>query len=114
MNKLDYIYIFMQSNLIEVFVYFIFYRKVLSFGKTFGLVTFSNSITHPIVFFGFMAAGWSYLKATLFAEIFAIVGEALLHGYFGKLPYRRTWAASTLSNLLSWQLAPILTYFLFF
>jgi hypothetical protein len=114
MDKLSYLYIFLQSNLIEVFIYYIFYRKFMSFGKSTALVTFSNSLTHPIVVFGFMTSGLSYLKSVLVAEAFAIIAEWLLHGYFGRVAYRRTFIASAVANLVSWQLAPILTYYLFF
>ncbi|MBO9668058.1 MAG: hypothetical protein J7501_14750 [Bdellovibrio sp.] len=114
MDKLSYLYIFLQSNLIEVFVYYIFYRKLMSFGTNTALVSFSNSLTHPIVVFGFMTSGMSYLKSVLVAEAFAIIAEGLLHGYFGKISYRRTFLASSIANLASWQLAPLITYFIFF
>lgn len=111
---LSYLYIFLQSNFIEVIVYYAFYRRQLNFSKNLGLVTLSNSISHPIVFFGFMQSGRSYLEAILWAETFAVVSEAVLHSYFGNMDVRRTSVASLISNLVSWQIAPMLTYFFFF
>lgn len=122
MEKLSYFYIFLQSSTIEVFVYFMFYRGLLSqrnwsgnksFGFTFVLTTLANTITHPIVFFVIMASRQSYLEAILLAEGFAFLAETFLHAYFGKLPLKTTWKASLTANLVSWQLAPIITYFLF-
>jgi hypothetical protein len=113
MEKLSYVYIFLQSSTIEVFVYFLFYRGLKSFGSTFVLTTLANTITHPIVFFLIMASRLSYLEAILLAEGFAFVAETFLHSYFGKIPLKTTWKASLTANLVSWQLAPIITYFLF-
>lgn len=110
----DYIYIFLQSNLIEVFIYYLFYRQQRNLGNVFVLTTLSNSITHPIVFFGFMKSGLSYMASIWMAEAFAVLAETFLHGYFGKLSYRRTGWASLASNLVSWQIAPILTYYIIF
>lgn len=114
MNYWNYFYIFLQSNLIEIFIYYFFYRKHMSFVKNIGLVTFSNSITHPIVFFGFMGSRMTYLESVLAAEAFAVIVESVLHFYFGRLQYRQTLKASFVSNLVSWQLAPLFTYFIFF
>lgn len=114
MAHADYIYIFLQSNWIEVLIYFLFYRACLGFGQVVTLTTLSNSLTHPIVFFGFMKSGMSYMTSIFLAEGFAILAEMFLHGYFGKMSYRRTGLASLVSNLVSWQMAPILTYLLFF
>jgi hypothetical protein len=61
-----------------------------------------------------MKSGMSYLMAVSLAEAFAVIAEAGLHGYFGKLSYRRTSAASLVSNVISWQIAPMITYVLFF
>ncbi|QLY24053.1 hypothetical protein [Bdellovibrio sp. KM01] len=113
MEKLSYVYIFLQSSTIEVFVYFLFYRKLKAFGATFVLTTLANTLTHPVVFFVIMASRLSYIEAILLAEGFAFVAETFLHAYFGKLPLKTTWKASLTANLVSWQLAPILTYLLF-
>jgi tryptophanyl-tRNA synthetase len=114
MHSFSYIYIFFQSNFIEVFVYHLFYRKQKTFSETLRLTTFSNSITHPIVFFGFMAFPMSYIKSIILAESFAIISETFLHSYFGKMSLVKTFPAAFVSNLISWQFAPVLTYLLFF
>jgi hypothetical protein len=61
-----------------------------------------------------MAFKMTYIKSILLAEGFAILAEAGLHAYFGKMPISKTIMAATIANLVSWQLAPIVTYFLFF
>lgn len=114
LDFLSYLYVFLQSNLIEVLVYYIFYRLQISFSKNLGLVTLSNSITHPIVFFGFMQSGRSYLESILWAETFAVASETILHSYFGQLDLKKTSVAALISNLVSWQLAPMITYIFFF
>ena len=114
MDKISYLYVFIQSNLIEIVIYYLFYRKLLGFSKSAMLTTFSNSITHPLVFFGFMAMGKTYLTSILLAESFAIIGETFLHWYFGKIGFARAATAALVANLVSWQLAPMLTYLIFF
>jgi hypothetical protein len=113
----SYFYVMMQSNLIECFVYAFLYH-FLSKGrvhwlKSFAVTTFANGITHPIVFFGFMASGLSYFWAVLWAEGFAIVAEAFAHkGALGRqVSLSQTFVASFVANLVSWQLGPLLTYF---
>lgn len=116
MNPLPYLYIFFQSNLLEIPIYWFFYKKFAGGRKTISLVTYTNLMTHPIVFFGFFSSGLSYIQATLCAELFAIVTEALVH--WGVLrnetTFRKTFDASLLANLVSWQVAPLITYVLFF
>jgi hypothetical protein len=108
----SYVYIFLQSSCLEVLIYYFCYSRTHSLKKVFLLTTFANAITHPIVFFGFMQSSLSYLIAILGAEIFAIVGETALHSYAGKIPWRKTLPAAALANTFSWQVAPILTYFI--
>lgn len=123
MSSFSYFYVFLQSNLLEVPFYFMIYKevrrlKLISAQRTlwdfFFLVTLSNMITHPIVFFVIMSAKISFLYGILAAEGFAIVGEALLHRYFLKIPLKYTLSASTIANLVSWQLGPMITYALFY
>ena len=113
MTLADYGYIFLQSNFIEIIVFYIFYRNRMSFVQVLILTSLANSITHPVVFFGFMKSGLSYLVAVCLAEIFAVIVETFLHGHYGKLNYRRTALASLAANLVSWNIAPLLTYFVF-
>ncbi len=108
-----YAYVFWQSSLLETGIYFLFYRQKMSFKKCFFLVTLANAITHPIVFFGFMASSNSYLISILTAEVFAICGETALHMYGGRLSFRRALAAASAANLFSWQTAPMITYWIF-
>ncbi|MGZ3693536.1 MAG: hypothetical protein ACXWQO_05055 [Bdellovibrionota bacterium] len=108
-----YLYVFWQSNLLEVGIYYLFYKKQLSLGRTFAVVTLANSVTHPLVFFGFMASSATFLVAILAAEAFAVAAETCLHSYGTKLSTRRTFPAALAANLFSWQLAPMFTYWLF-
>lgn len=108
---MTYLYTFLQSNLLEVPFYYAFYRRGLSLREVLLLVTLANLITHPFIFFGICAVGLSLLVSTLLAELIAIGGEPLLHGY-GR---RAVWSmqplvASLIANLASWQLAPLLTW----
>lgn len=111
----DYAFIFMQSNLIEVLFYYLIYRNKMSFLQILGLVTLANSITHPIVFFCFMASpDFTYLQGILWAESFAIIAETGMHSLSSQLMFGRAVTAATLANLVSWQLSPIFTYYLFY
>ena len=110
----DYLYAFAQSSTLEVPIYFLFYRGRLTFAQTFLVVTIANAFTHPWVFFGFMGSGWTYLVSVLAAETFAVGGETVLHAWSTQLPWPRTFAAATVANLFSWQVAPLLTYAAFF
>lgn len=123
MSLLSYFYIFMQSNAMEVPFYLVAYREVMRHQHLSEqrsnvdmalLVTLSNMITHPIVFFVIMAAKIPFLWGILIAEGFAIVGEAALHAYFFGFNFRYTLTASTMANLVSWQLGPMVTYWLFY
>lgn len=107
---MDYFYLFLRSSTLEVPVFWIFYRKHYSPTATLLLVTLSNVFTHSFIFFGFMTGPFTYLTGTILSEIFAIGVEAVLHGYFGKLPFRTTLKASFTANLFSWQAGPMISY----
>jgi len=109
----DYLYTFTQSNLLEVPIYFLIYRRFLTFRQTLLIVTLANSCTHPFVFFGFMGSGWSYLTSVIIAEMFAVGGETGLHSFASKLSWQRPFFAALVANLFSWQVAPALTYLFF-
>lgn len=116
MNEWSYLYTFIQSNLLEIPIFLYFYMKLRSQhrGRPLLIVSFANSLTHPLVFFGFMGWGWSYLTSILWAEAFAIVSETVLHSYFGRLPLSQAFHASLLANFFSWQVAPIVTFWVVF
>lgn len=107
---MDYFWLFLRSSSLEVPVYWLFYRKRYTLAATFLLVTLSNALTHSFIFFGFMTGPFTYLVGALLSEVFAITVEAILHWYFGKLPFRTTLKASITANLLSWQVGPIFSY----
>lgn len=118
MTWASYSYIFLQSNFLEIPLYLYFYHQFLktrySLTDQVLLVTLSNLITHPIVFFIIMALPFSFLTNILLAESFAILGEYLIHRKLLNLPKKTVLKASITSNLFSWQLAPILTYAIFY
>lgn len=123
MNSLSYFYVFMQSNLLEVPFYFMIYKEVrrlkliniqYNLWDFFFLVSLSNLMTHPLVFFVIMSAKISFLSGILIAEGFAIFAEALLHHFVFKIPLKYAFSASTLANLVSWQLGPMITYAIFY
>jgi hypothetical protein len=73
-----------------------------------------NSVTHPVVFFGIMNLPFTYLENILLAESFAVVAEAAC--LFVVLQPRNIRSVlgciftSLVANLVSWQIAPMLTY----
>jgi hypothetical protein len=118
----DYLYIFCQSNALEWPVALMkgrigyrqgtgaFWPQAL---RIIALVTLANSLTHPIVFFGFMNSPLSYLAATLWAETFAVTAEAAVHAAVlgpSRVTLARCLATSFAANLVSWQVAPLLTW----
>lgn len=105
-----YFFVFLLSNLLEVPVYWGFLREQgLSFARSVLVVTAMNSLTHPIVFFVIMNFRLTYLWDILLAEAFAIVSEAwILRKVTGAGP-GRAFGASVMANVVSWQLAPLIT-----
>lgn len=109
-----YLYIFLQSNLLEIpFYYLIARERDQGFWRLVGVVTLMNSLTHPLVFFGFMNLKLTYLQNILLAESFAITAEALFFALILRQSSTRSWFAAIIANLASWQVAPILTYLVF-
>lgn len=107
-----YLYIFLQSNLLEVPFYYLLFRKNTRFSKVLFLTTAINSLTHPIVFFIIMNMENSYLTNILLAETFAVVIEALFFYFVLRLTVKRALLGSLIANLVSWQFAPMITYFI--
>lgn len=123
MSWLSYYYIFLQSNALEIPFYLTAYREVMrtrsqaekrSLLDMVLLVTLSNMITHPIVFFVIMSQKIPFLWGILIAESFAIIGEAFLHAKVFKMDLRYTLTSSTIANLVSWQIGPMITYWFFY
>lgn len=108
-----YLYIFLQSNLIEVPFYYLFLRRLYSPLNSFGLITAINSLTHPLVFFILMNLKNTYLENILLAESFAVASEALFLFWICQLNWKTAFLASLVANLASWQMAPIFTYLFF-
>ena len=107
---LSYVLLFAQSNALELPVLAWGYRKSQSVPRSLALGSLSNLITHPVVIFLFLSWGWSNLVAVLAAECFAVLTEAFLHaGFGGNLRLRTTFLWSLVANLVSWQVAPLLT-----
>ncbi|MDD4972920.1 MAG: hypothetical protein PHY93_01140 [Bacteriovorax sp.] len=108
-----YLYIFFQSNILEMPAYFLFLKSKRSkwnFFERFIFVTGLNAITHPIVFFLIMNLRLTYLQNILLAEAFAIFTEAMILKLSLKEKFMPCLFISTFANLLSWQLAPMFTY----
>lgn len=112
---MTYLYVFLQSNLLEVLPYFWLLPLARGRGlaRTLVKVTLLNSLTHPIVFFGLMNLPFTFLTNIALAEGFAVVAEAIALSLLCHQPRGRAFFASLLANLVSWQLAPMLTYVLF-
>lgn len=133
MPNLDYLYVFLVNNALEIPVYWAFYRflgrdsaegsglpalaaETASgrLAKSAGLVTLSNLCTHSMVFFAFMATGKPYLTALLWAQLFSFLTEAVLHTWAARIPFWRALVASVSANFVSWQFAPLVIYWLFY
>jgi len=107
---LSYVLLFAQSNALELPIFAWGYRKSQSVPRSLALGTLSNLVTHPVVIFLFLSLGWTNLAAVLVAECFAVITEALLHAGFGDgLRLRTAFVWSLAANLVSWQVAPLLT-----
>jgi hypothetical protein len=111
-----YLYTFSQTCALEFPCYAYFLRKETKRGWLGALaaVVALNAFTHPLVFFGLLSAKMVLWQSILCGEVFAFGFEAWACFYFlGLRPKSAFWAA-TAANLVSWQLGPLLTYWLFF
>lgn len=111
--NLIYLYIFLQSNLLEVPFYYLAFKKNYSFKDILFKTTAINSLTHPIVFFVLMNLNQTYLKNILLAEVFAIVVETFFFSRFKNISWLNAFIGAVIANLVSWQVAPMLTYAIF-
>lgn len=109
-----YLYTFAQTNFLELPFYYLVLRRRVDFRTCLLVVTFGNLLTHPLVFFGFLGSSRSYFASTLSAEVFAPVVEAIVIALATRASWKQAFGASLLSNFISWQIAPIVTYALFF
>lgn len=105
-----YLYIYMQSNLLEVLPLLFVWPRWKPRLLTAARISLLNGITHPIVFFVLMHLPLGYLWNILLAEGFAVVAESLV---YRRLGYSRPFAASLFANLISWQVAPLFTALIF-
>ncbi len=111
-----YLFIFLQSNLLEFPVYLPCLRKLRPDLKTrtaAAFITGMNALTHPVVFFVLMNRSGTYLGNVLIAEGFAVVSETLFLWKGLRVRPRTAFLVSFAANLLSWQVAPMTTYLLF-
>jgi hypothetical protein len=110
-SALFYSYIFLQSAGIEALFLRFALRK--SDKANFWIKVFwINALTHPIVVYLILADGWLMnLEGVLIAEVFAIGAETfLLKAAFNPLSLTKAFCYSLAANLLSWQIAPLLTW----
>lgn len=110
--RIFYLYVFLQSNLLEVpFYHWGFGRSLADrWRDSLWWVTAINSLTHPIVFFVIMNLNGTYLQNILLAEAFAIGAETAYFRFLTRSPWWRCLAVSAVANVVSWQAAPALTY----
>lgn len=118
----QYLYVFMQSNCLELLIYYWGLRRFVPRKLTRSLneserilfflvaVTAINSLTHPVIFFGVMNLKLTYLQNILMAEVFAVVCEAAFMRSLLDISKKRAITVSAIANLASWQLAPLLTF----
>ena len=118
MSDLSYVYVFLQSNVLEIPVFWLLYRLFsvprAGIWRVAGFTTLINLFTHPVVFFAIMPLKIPYIYTILLAEAFAIGAETVIHHKTFEVNLKRAFAASLLANLVSWQLAPMLTFWFFY
>ncbi len=110
-----YLITFLQSNALELAFFYLLHRRLgLTPARSIALTTLANLITHPTIFFGHMTMGLSWFSAIISAEIFAWTSEAVLHAGTTQAWERwRAWLVTSLiANLMSWELGPRLTWWL--
>ncbi len=111
LSGVTYLYVFLQSAGLEaIYLRLVIRKRPEHLWKKVFLI---NSITHPLVVFGFMSDGWfTNISAIALAESFAVLSEtALIKIMFKNLTKSQAFVLSLSANLISWQLAPYLTYF---
>lgn len=115
----QYLYVFFQSNILEVLFLLWFYgiykytKSSPSFKSIFLRVTLANSITHPVVLFLIMKGPFSYLMAILLAEAFAVIAEVYFHQRYLNVPFQKAIVGSFIANVISWQMGTMLTTVIF-
>ncbi len=88
---------------------YFYWKKPESLYRALALVFMTNACTHSVVIFILMKTG-TYLTAILIAESFAWLSESYI--YRCKLlpnKWGEPLALSSIANLASWQLGPLLT-----
>lgn len=120
-----YLYVFLQSNLLELPIYYLGLRSLAPGLLTRSLreservlfflcaVTAVNSLTHPMMFFGIMNLKYTYLQNILMAEAFSILSETIFIVWLIDVSKARAIVVATIANIVSWQLAPVLTFKIF-
>jgi hypothetical protein len=113
-----YLYVFFQSNGLEVLFLLGFYRFYQARDRLGGgdialKVTLANTLTHPIVLFLILKGPFTYFWAIVIAESFAVLGETWLHQRYLNISWKKAFLGSLLANLISWQMGPILTTLIF-
>jgi hypothetical protein len=111
----DYLYTLIQSASLELAAYLILMPIFITSSHRLKIVEAilpMNAITHAIFFFLIMGLPINFLSNILIGEILVIIVEALMLRKLFLLNLSRALILSTLANLVSWQLGPILTYWI--
>lgn len=112
---MSYLYVFLQSNLLELPIYLWFSARYAKgeWRRDLGLFTGMNAVTHPLVFFVLLSLPLSFLQGILLAEGVAIGAETLFLAWLTGVSLPLCFATAFFANLVSWQLAPAITYAIF-
>jgi len=109
---MSYFQLFLQSFLLEALFLLVYFHD-LDKKQVFAGALFANAFTHPLLVFGWLAVpGARLLPLLLGGELFAFLAEATLYHRYFKRSFANCLLASFFANLLSWELGPILSYFL--
>lgn len=103
----QYLPYFLKTFILELPVYFLFFKCFKKIPKILEMNFILNLSTHPVVFFVIpyilMKLEGNYLNYLVVAEIFAPLTEALILTYVYKINVRFAFTAAILANLFSWS-----------
>ena len=102
---MQYLPFFLKTLLLELPIYYLFFRTLKSIPKILQINFLVNLATHPIVFFIIpmilMKLNGNYLNYLVTAEVFAPLVETLILVYYFKFSLRSAIATAICANLFS-------------
>ena len=110
---MSYFQLFLQSAAIETAFLLLFFRNTSRL-RVASVSLFANAFTHPLLVFLFLAVpGKKLLPWLLAGELSVILVEAIIFFQYLKKGFGMSLVGALLANLLSWELGPRLSYWMF-